>query len=65
MTESTVKILTGNHAASNAVKLCKPDVIAAYPITPQTSLVEEPHRHMVSIICMTSSPGLRGTDCPW
>jgi pyruvate/2-oxoacid:ferredoxin oxidoreductase alpha subunit len=44
MAESTVKILTGNHAASNAVKLCKPDVIAAYPITPQTQLVEELNR---------------------
>ncbi|MBT7290721.1 MAG: pyruvate synthase subunit PorA, partial [Chloroflexi bacterium] len=41
---STLKILTGNHAASNAVKLCKPDVIAAYPITPQTQLVEELNR---------------------
>jgi pyruvate/2-oxoacid:ferredoxin oxidoreductase alpha subunit len=43
-TKPTVKILTGNHAASNAVKLCKPDVIAAYPITPQTQLVEELNR---------------------
>ena len=42
--ETTLKILTGNHAASNAVKLCKPDVIAAYPITPQTQLVEELNR---------------------
>jgi len=41
---STLKILTGNHAASNAVKLCRPDVIAAYPITPQTQLVEELNR---------------------
>lgn len=41
---TTLKILTGNHAASNAVKLCRPDVIAAYPITPQTSLVEELNR---------------------
>ena len=40
----TVKILTGNHSASNAVKLCRPDVIAAYPITPQTQLVEELNR---------------------
>ncbi|MFC1951372.1 pyruvate synthase subunit PorA [Chloroflexota bacterium] len=41
---SIVKILSGNHAAANAVKLCKPDVIAAYPITPQTQLVEELNR---------------------
>jgi len=42
--ESTVKILSGNHSAANAVKLCRPDVIAAYPITPQTQLVEELNR---------------------
>jgi pyruvate/2-oxoacid:ferredoxin oxidoreductase alpha subunit len=41
---TTLKILTGNHAASYAVKLCRPDVIAAYPITPQTQLVEELNR---------------------
>ncbi|MCX6012390.1 MAG: pyruvate synthase subunit PorA [Chloroflexi bacterium] len=36
-----LKLLSGNHSASWAVRLCKPDVIAAYPITPQTQLVEE------------------------
>lgn len=36
----TVKALTGNTAASTAVALCKPDLIAAYPITPQSSVVE-------------------------
>ncbi|MBT3362877.1 MAG: pyruvate synthase subunit PorA [Chloroflexi bacterium] len=41
---SKLMILTGNHAASNAVKLCRPDVIAAYPVTPQTQLVEELNR---------------------
>jgi len=35
------KALTGNYAISYAVKLVKPDVIAAYPITPQTSIVEK------------------------
>ena len=35
------KVITGNHAVSHAVKLAKVDVIAAYPITPQTSIVEE------------------------
>lgn len=34
-------MLTGNYAIAYAVKLCKPDVIAAYPITPQTSIVEK------------------------
>ncbi len=35
------KVITGNHAVSHAVKLAKVNVIAAYPITPQSSVVEE------------------------
>jgi len=38
---STYKVLTGNYAVAYGVKLCKPQVIAAYPITPQTSIVEK------------------------
>ena len=37
---STVKALTGNTAAAVGAALCKPDLIAAYPITPQSSVVE-------------------------
>lgn len=37
---SEIKVLNGNMAAAEAVVLAKPDVIAAYPITPQTPLVE-------------------------
>lgn len=33
--------LTGNYAVAYAVKMAKPHVIAAYPITPQTSIVEK------------------------
>jgi pyruvate ferredoxin oxidoreductase alpha subunit len=33
--------LTGNYAVAYAVKLAKPQVIAAYPITPQTPVVEK------------------------
>lgn len=33
-------VMTGNKAVAEAVKLCDVDVIAAYPITPQTSIVE-------------------------
>ncbi|MCC6034336.1 MAG: pyruvate ferredoxin oxidoreductase [Desulfurococcaceae archaeon] len=33
--------LTGNYAIAYAVKLAKPDVIAAYPITPQSPIVEK------------------------
>ncbi|NOZ85954.1 MAG: pyruvate ferredoxin oxidoreductase [Deltaproteobacteria bacterium] len=34
------RILKGNYAAAHAVKLCKAQVIAAYPITPQTTIIE-------------------------
>jgi pyruvate ferredoxin oxidoreductase alpha subunit len=33
-------ILEGSHAAAEAAKLCRPDVVSAYPITPQTHIVE-------------------------
>ena len=35
------KIATGNKAVAEAVKQVKPDVVAAYPITPQTEIVEQ------------------------
>ncbi|MBI2569057.1 MAG: pyruvate ferredoxin oxidoreductase [Candidatus Schekmanbacteria bacterium] len=35
------KVIMGNHAASHAVRLARAQVIAAYPITPQTQIVEE------------------------
>ena len=31
----------GSHAVAETVKLCKPGVISAYPITPQTHIVED------------------------
>jgi len=34
-------VLMGNHATSWGVKLARAEVIAAYPITPQTQIVEE------------------------
>ncbi len=38
--EKQLKVMTGNAAAATAAKLCRPDVIAAYPITPQTEVIE-------------------------
>ena len=35
------KVIMGNHAVSHAVMLARAQVIAAYPITPQTQIVEE------------------------
>ncbi len=36
-----IKVLSGNKAAAYGVRLARPDVIAMYPITPQTPLAEE------------------------
>ena len=35
------KVIMGNHAVSWGVRLARAEVIAAYPITPQTQIVEE------------------------
>ncbi|RJP71520.1 MAG: pyruvate ferredoxin oxidoreductase [Candidatus Abyssobacteria bacterium SURF_17] len=35
------KVIMGNHAVSHAVRLARTQVVAAYPITPQTQIVEE------------------------
>jgi pyruvate ferredoxin oxidoreductase alpha subunit len=37
---SNVQIMTGNQAAALAAKLCNVEVVAAYPITPQSQLSE-------------------------
>ncbi len=35
------QVMSGYDAVAQAVKVCDPDVISAYPITPQTDIVEE------------------------
>jgi len=35
-----MKVVRGFYSVAYSVKLCKPDVICAYPITPQTEIVE-------------------------
>ncbi|MDR3564287.1 MAG: pyruvate ferredoxin oxidoreductase [Negativicutes bacterium] len=35
------QFISGNDAVSYGVKLCRPQVVAAYPITPQTTVVEK------------------------
>ena len=34
------KLMSGNDAAAEAVRLARAQVVAAYPITPQTSIAE-------------------------
>jgi pyruvate/2-oxoacid:ferredoxin oxidoreductase alpha subunit len=38
---ATLEVLTGNGAAAYGAKLSRAEVVAAYPITPQTALVEK------------------------
>ena len=35
-----MEITEGSHAVSEAIRLCRPQVVSAYPITPQTHIVE-------------------------
>ncbi|MGB7579881.1 MAG: hypothetical protein WBM16_18465, partial [Pseudolabrys sp.] len=35
-----LKQIEGSHATAEAIALCRPEVICAYPITPQTHIVE-------------------------
>ncbi len=36
-----IKVITGNAATATAATMCRPDVVAAYPITPQTEVIEK------------------------
>lgn len=40
-TSASVQVITGNEAAATAVKLARVQVVAAYPITPQTAVAEQ------------------------
>lgn len=37
---NNIKVMTGNAAAAHGVLRCRPDVVSAYPITPQSELVQ-------------------------
>jgi pyruvate/2-oxoacid:ferredoxin oxidoreductase alpha subunit len=39
--DKQTKVLTGNGAAAYAAMLCRPDVVSAYPITPQSEVIEQ------------------------
>ena len=41
MVRSTVSVMEGSMAVAQAVKACRPAVISAYPITPQTHIIED------------------------
>ncbi|MGD9142253.1 MAG: pyruvate synthase subunit PorA [Dehalococcoidia bacterium] len=38
--EGQVLVITGNHVGSHAARLCRPEVVSCYPITPQSELAE-------------------------
>ena len=37
---ANMRVVEGSYAVAHAVMCCRPDVISAYPITPQTHIVE-------------------------
>ncbi|MCF8039931.1 MAG: hypothetical protein K9K79_11510 [Desulfohalobiaceae bacterium] len=39
--QDQVMVITGNAAAAYGAMLCSPDVVATYPITPQTEIIEK------------------------
>jgi pyruvate ferredoxin oxidoreductase alpha subunit len=41
MRKQETRVLTGNGCSAYAVRLCRPDVVALYPITPQSEVVEQ------------------------
>ena len=47
---SRILALTGNESAAEAMRQINPDVVAAYPITPQTHIVE----HLAELV---AAPG--------
>ena len=65
------KMLDGNYAAVEAMKLAKVKVIAAYPITPQSSISEKLSDRTVyprgvrtlCHVCHRGSSDGRGTRC--
>jgi len=36
-----MKVMEGSHAVAEAARVCRPGVVSAYPITPQTHIVED------------------------
>ncbi len=50
---SEIKILNGNAAIAWAVKQINPDVVAAYPITPSTSIVEHIAKYVADGVMTT------------
>ena len=41
MRQQETRVITGNACSAYAVRLCRPDVVALYPITPQSEVVEQ------------------------
>lgn len=41
MRKHETRVITGNACAAYATRLCRPDVVALYPITPQSEVVEQ------------------------
>ena len=52
-----VKLFDGNSAAVEAIRLARPGVIAAYPITPQSGIAEHLDKDKASLACSVEDGG--------
>ncbi len=43
-----IKVMSANQAIAEAVKLANPNVIPVYPITPQTTISEDPQNSLLT-----------------
>ncbi len=55
-----LKVLDGNGAAAYGVMLCRPDIMAAYPITPMTPLIERLARFVADGLLMAETVEVEG-----
>jgi pyruvate/2-oxoacid:ferredoxin oxidoreductase alpha subunit len=58
------RIITGNQAAALAARLCEVQVVAAYPITPQSQLAEMLAQQWRAASCGPSTSAWRESTRP-
>jgi pyruvate ferredoxin oxidoreductase alpha subunit len=59
-----LKQTEGSHAVAEAVALCRPEVICAYPISPQTHIVEGLGEMVKAANCATASSSTSNPNSP-
>ena len=62
--KNQVRVITGNTAAAYGAMLCRPDVVASYPITPMSELVEQLSQFHADGILDAEMVEVEGEYCP-